>query len=744
MLVNGRFFIEKMNQVMVGKCMSMCPKSELKDHQMPSSPFECNLRTGEFDPKLAIKMFHRSDAGNKVLPIDIRPLPALKQTLDHILDYVITQVTSATEDASELDMYLYVRDRFRAIRSDITIQFLSGAEVIEIYQKIALFFIWAGIKFYSYPNNLFESVLNMEQITQTLLSLEVQYQQYFEDNQQRHPLEYEFTALHLLVQLDSSDFLVKLMRYPNDIVLHPLIQSVIKLRTEYNRNNVPNFVQLLSEQPVQIVSLSLIKSQNLWAYSGLMMRKAFSSNFFAQGYFQNLLDISNHQIGDWDSCLNIKKKGDLQRFDVKSDIKISDLPSVFIPSSLVAMFANFECVSFMNMEQSDSNYIPVKVDVPVPTFTPIKQEVYEPEILNEPEEIIHEDNEEEEIYIPKPVTPVSSPKLPHIEKHKEIEKKTKDKPKQKPKQKLLKEKPKPKSKKQKHQITYSSLEICTMLPMVLPPLAYAQIIVNCSDGSTSANFAVERLNVKDDIIYCREYCDNESTLYISILRGASSMKIDNVGSILHCEEIIPLTETTIPSQTFNYKSSLSPYLTFDNALRACIETAMTPFQPLDITELLKATLSDVFDLISRTIWQSASANSVFNILNKALDLFADFITSDQFLKYVVPFIHDLLPRNAIEDYHNTILSLKLHKLSPKESQHPINGSTWPICVRENIYIALDPFVAPVSCLFNPQTLLDTIIEVLKPIEPEELIEVSDSIPTFESLMNGFEQELYNT
>ena len=119
-----------MNETIVGTCMQMCPASELDQHN--NRNFEINPVTKEFDPSFAIKTFHRSDAGKKILASDIRPLPVLQKTMNHIINVVIGQLVGLTPGATEWNMAKFVRDIFRSIRQDITIQNLKGIEVIDI------------------------------------------------------------------------------------------------------------------------------------------------------------------------------------------------------------------------------------------------------------------------------------------------------------------------------------------------------------------------------------------------------------------------------------------------------------------------------------------------------------------------------------------------------------------------------------------------------------------------------------
>ena len=91
--------------------MDMCPKGELLRHESELDPFEVDPVTGMFRSDLAVKKFERSAAGKDYKPNEIRPLPVLQRTMEHIINYVIAERTGTSSSTSEINMYHYVTRR---------------------------------------------------------------------------------------------------------------------------------------------------------------------------------------------------------------------------------------------------------------------------------------------------------------------------------------------------------------------------------------------------------------------------------------------------------------------------------------------------------------------------------------------------------------------------------------------------------------------------------------------------------
>mgnify|MGYP002475507665 CR=1 FL=1 len=340
----------------VGTCQNMCPETEYKNR--PINAFECDLN-GKFQPKLAIKEYHRSDQGRQIREKDLRPLPVLLKTLDHILNYVIGQKTNTSPETSEIQMYYFVRDRLRIIRSeDITVQNLDGPGVIRILETSCLFFIWAGTRFNMENREIFDYKQNVEQITQSLLSLTDLYDKYFEETHQHYPSEPFFRSLDLITYFIYPGFMVKLLSFSDEIRNSNYIQAVLEIRKAILTRDISLFLSILDHVPVQMASYILQRSKIIWEDIGYALRVSFSKRPFPKTFLTDFMRIPNELINTWSKSFVLSKSQDQNYFtyDVKSSLKTSLLPDVIVPDSfrLIQKFNNPN--EFLSMDEATSSF----------------------------------------------------------------------------------------------------------------------------------------------------------------------------------------------------------------------------------------------------------------------------------------------------------------------------------------------------------------------------------------------------
>ena len=285
-----------MEGTIIGTCMEMCPASELFQHN--NMNFEINPITKEFDPKFAIKTFHRSDAGKKILPSDVRPLPILQKTMDHIINVVIGKLVGLTPGATEWNMAKFVRDIFRSIRQDITIQNLKGPEVIDMLEKMALFFIACGVKFLDEEE--FDPTQNFEQVTQTLLSLDEYYDDYFSKTGKHSTNESEFRAAHLLVSITEDRFMLKIVQLPQVVLQSAAIKTVLDLRQAYNTNNLHQFVNIAMNSPLHLMCVAISSAKQFWTLSLKHFRIACKQFSLSTNFFKKVLLMGNKTFQLWE------------------------------------------------------------------------------------------------------------------------------------------------------------------------------------------------------------------------------------------------------------------------------------------------------------------------------------------------------------------------------------------------------------------------------------------------------------
>ncbi|OQR84741.1 hypothetical protein ACHHYP_13010 [Achlya hypogyna] len=113
----------------VGTCAGPCPLAEAKERAKMQE-----LSKYEIAPYVPVKKYRRSAAGSRIRREDVRPVHVLVTTTQYLLTLLPNDLTLP------IDLYHFLDNRFRAIRSDLTLQ---GAESVEVLAPIARFYILA-------------------------------------------------------------------------------------------------------------------------------------------------------------------------------------------------------------------------------------------------------------------------------------------------------------------------------------------------------------------------------------------------------------------------------------------------------------------------------------------------------------------------------------------------------------------------------------------------------------------------
>lgn len=148
----------------VGTCELMCPQSEIDERvrhneldewEKPDASWQNEDELRLAARNLAVKRYKRSDAGSvQNVPELVRPPRVLRATLDHLEAHVISRQpvfsvgsqTARVPDEHELATYMFLWNRFRAIRKDFILQNytkggLVDATVVNVFERMARYFI---------------------------------------------------------------------------------------------------------------------------------------------------------------------------------------------------------------------------------------------------------------------------------------------------------------------------------------------------------------------------------------------------------------------------------------------------------------------------------------------------------------------------------------------------------------------------------------------------------------------------
>lgn len=678
---------------LVGKCMQMCPASELNQHDAGlCSPFEMDA-SGRFARHLAIKTFHRSDAGQIVSEDDVRPLPVLQQTVSHILNVVIGEMTGKSANTSEINMYLYVRDRFRAIRQDITYQRLQGPEVIDIYETMALFFIWSGLRFFRCKVGDFDPVQNREQITQTLLSLDEQYDA---TPGTRH--EVLFRAMHLMVALSDEKFMSKVMALSNAFLQTKAMQQVLMLRQSIIAMDVPGYFQTLQEMPVQMAVFAVQNSTKLWATAGRAFRRGYGRRPFTESILTSFLRVPVEDLSSWNQAFKMVLENGMVRADIQDNsVNTGLLPSVLAVDQLVTCREMGNFLSFRNCPDDDIVPIPVEVPTPVPEAKP--EEVIESVPIDE---VVPQKPPQEETP-PSPVNE-SEPEVENEPTPQEPVHFFREEPKIEPKV-VVKVIPPPVPRRRNIECApICEHEIFAMIPPNALMPSSATVLVIADDDSESAQFARRRFTSTDTTLFRRTFRKRGSDIHVLI---TCDKNLPGISAVLNCNETFQATtQNTIQ---FDIHSGYSEVLSFNDRLRRTVQASIRAIVPIDLGKLLGTCLSHTYDILSTSAWRWATANSVIIALNGVITCFGEKLEDATFRRFLVPFQHGLLDSDDFDRFVGSIKGLHLQMLPEIESAQPLEGTTWPYFIRNHATLELTRFIVPVTSDFSSREFISAVI-----------------------------------
>ncbi|EAX96771.1 SAC3/GANP family protein [Trichomonas vaginalis G3] len=637
----------------VGTCMSMCPASELNERR--NEWFEINPVTLKYSPEFAIKKFHRSDAGKSFDQSDIRPLPVLKKTLDHIIDVVIGKLTGLKEGATEWNMAIFVRDRFRAIRQDITFQNLKGIEIIDILEKIAIFFIFCAVKFQEEPE--FDPFQNFEQISQTLISLDEQYDLYFKQTGKHPQNEAEFRAAHILLYITTNLFTTKLTVLSNYVLESAAMKFVLDLRSAYNMQNIHKYVAKALSAPLHIMCAAIASAKDLWTESLYSFRASFKYLPMRPEFFTTQMFMTPSQFEKWAPYMNFETIDAGIRFKKDSLPNIIKDVKAIIPKKINLVVQGINFVDIFTISSSGN---PPPIYMKPDTFAnaaetqvPSSPEVQESEEKSS-QESTEETNESQETSSNEEETEAQEP---------ESEKTLPEEPKipiQPAPLKVEPEKPVIATPRiitppeissvplnpfantvlefKRTKIIPAALSIESIIPKDIPENCFATVGVSAGDNSPSSLFAIERFRTDGTIIFCDHINIGKSTIYLLIVRQDFIFTDFELGSHLICESNAVIDNENTPIIRFNCNETPSPYFTFDSCLRKAISLAIKEIVPLDLSSVL--------------------INEGFKYRDFQYDafkrVFADALLSNSFRKYLVPYDHKLISRNDLWNFTNAL------------------------------------------------------------------------------------------
>lgn len=239
----------------------MCPEFEMIDRQVTNdvSLFEAQIPFNPpqgkliIDPKRAVKKFRRSAAGNYELSEDLRPPEVLLATTVYLMRDVLGDERWPSNNVSFSVLYAFIRDRLRAIRTDLTLLNCKNIASIRIHELSIRFLIAAGHLLCEEERAAFEPQQNNEQLNGCLSALREMYKavRLSNNNNTGEMLKYEaeFQAYSIILSVDKKEAALVISSLPLNLLQTGSIQVALEAFSAFQQTNYIKFLSLIQNDP---------------------------------------------------------------------------------------------------------------------------------------------------------------------------------------------------------------------------------------------------------------------------------------------------------------------------------------------------------------------------------------------------------------------------------------------------------------------------------------------------------------
>ncbi|KAK6618459.1 hypothetical protein RUM43_013652 [Polyplax serrata] len=228
-------------------CPDMCPEKErlLREYQNRGSIFEMTnfSRNLGFNHSLAVKEYARSSADQEEpLPHELRPISVLTMTMSHLL-HNVADFCELSDDNLE-EWYMFMWDRTRALRKDLTQQGLCCLESVTLVEQCARFHIHCAERLVDQDSSIYDDKINTENLTKCLQTLKYMYKDLAKEDV-RCPNQPEFVCYSLLLNLNNSSVFTELSDMPNCLMSSEPVKFALNVMTAWETRNYIRFFDLV-------------------------------------------------------------------------------------------------------------------------------------------------------------------------------------------------------------------------------------------------------------------------------------------------------------------------------------------------------------------------------------------------------------------------------------------------------------------------------------------------------------------
>ena len=246
----------------IGTCESMCPLAELERRFRTNDFDELELPNSDYPgmsvEDLTVKRFARTITEEDRQPDRLRTSGALKRTMNHLLSLMDSKRTTFEK------VHRFLWDRYRAIRTDLSIQHMKDTFAIQCFEEMIRFHIIAEHELCEETATVnnphgFNSHLNVEQMYKCLTSLFSLYDDLAEEGTSC-PNEPEFRGYYILLTIDThgkyrrdkSAHSFALSKTRPEILHSDFVRFAVQLNGLYHEGNFVKFFSVVRKCPFVI------------------------------------------------------------------------------------------------------------------------------------------------------------------------------------------------------------------------------------------------------------------------------------------------------------------------------------------------------------------------------------------------------------------------------------------------------------------------------------------------------------
>ncbi|CAB3359206.1 Hypothetical predicted protein [Cloeon dipterum] len=227
----------------IGTCPDMCPEREryLRIDRKQVSQYE--TRNGEPAHQFFVKEYSRSSADQELpLSHDLRPSPVLRITMNYLLSQIASRVEVPGEHLGE--WFLFLWDRTRAIRKDVTQQELCNEDAVILLEQCARFHIACAARLADEDVHDFDPKINSENLAKCLQTLKHLYHD-MSLKGMACPNEAEFRSYIVLLNLNTGDAIWEVQQLSPEVLASQPVQNAIKAYLSLSTHNYVNFFKVV-------------------------------------------------------------------------------------------------------------------------------------------------------------------------------------------------------------------------------------------------------------------------------------------------------------------------------------------------------------------------------------------------------------------------------------------------------------------------------------------------------------------